>query len=160
MQNWVREVEEYSEAALSLLRLIADRVRGYGVGVHYDYEVAPGLSRWFPITIWFDAIQKAGGQPWIDDSWYRPPERNSDDGLWRLFCGSQVIGVAADRETLITYEHWHKNLRDTYEKDEPAKQIAAKSQELESTAKEIRQRLQEFGDKDSPGGRCELENPE
>ena len=156
IRQWAGEVEKYYEETLGLFRVITEKVQGYGVKVHYHDEAAHGLTRWFAITIWRDAIHKAGGYSWIDDSWYQPPESLPDVGLWQLRCGAYVIGIAESQEALVEFENWHKNLREIYAEDETAKEIAAKSRELESAAKEIRQRLQEFGDVERLPEHCKL----
>jgi hypothetical protein len=157
IRQWAGEVEKYYETALKFLRLIAEKVQGYDAKVNYRDEAKPGLTKWFVITIWSDAIRKAGGSSWIDDKWYLPPEALTGAGLRQLRCGAYVIGIAGSQKTLAAFENWHKNLRGIYSEDETAKAIAAKSQELESAAKEIRQRLQEFGDAEEIKGRCKLE---
>jgi integrase len=157
IQQWVGEVEKYYETALGFLKGIAEKIQGYDAKVNYHDAAIPGLTRWFPITIWSDAIRKAGGNAWIEDSWYLPPESLTGAGLWQLRCGAYIIGIAESLEALGKFENWHKNLRGIYAGDETAKAIAAKSQELESAAKEIRQRLQEFGDAEEILGRCKFE---
>ena len=157
IQQWVGEVEKYYETALGFLKGIAEKVQGYDAKVNYHDEAIPGLTRWFPITIWSDAIRKAGGCSWIDDAWYQSPELLTGAGLWQLRCGAYIIGIAGSQENLVKFENWHKELRGIYSEDETAKAIAAKSHELENAAKEIRGRLLEFGDAEEIQGRCKLE---
>lgn len=156
LEDWVSEVGQYSEALLRFLRLIADEVKGYRAKVSFHDEAKPGLTRWFIITAWNDAIQKAGDYSWIDDSWYHPPENIPDTSLWRLRCGAYPIGIAKSEKTLRTYENWHKKLRVKCAENQLAKDIAAKYQELNDTAHGIRQRLQEFSDMERLPGYCEL----
>jgi hypothetical protein len=156
IEKWARGVGRYFEAALDFLSLIAGRVREYQAEVNYSPDAALGLTRWFPITIWRDAIITADGHTWIDDSWYHPPESIANAGLWQVVGGNHGIGIARSQEMLDIYKNWHKSLREEYAKDEPARRIAARSKDLEAIAKEIGQRLREFGDLECLPGHCEL----
>ncbi len=144
LDNWVGEVGQYSHALLTFLKLIADEVKGYRAKVYFHGEEKPGLTKWFIVTAWNDVIQKASGYSWIGDSWYHPPENIPDTGLWQIKCGAYIIGIAKSKKTLKIYENWHKKLRGKCA--ESAKGIHAKSQELNTIAEDIRQRLQEFSD--------------
>ena len=154
LNNFVSEAGQYSQALLMFLKQIVDEVRCYRARVSFYDEVKPGLTKWFVITAWNDAIQKAGGYSWIDNSWYRPHESIPGTNLSQLRCGAYSIGIARSRRTLKTYENWHKKLRANYVA--PAKDIHAKSQELDEIAQDRRQRLQEFSDIERLPGHCEL----
>ena len=156
LNNLVGKAGRYSQALLIFLKLIADEVKGYRAKENFHDELKPGLTKWFIMTAWNDAIQKAGGYSWIDDSCYKPPESIPNANLWQLRCGTYPIGIARSRRTLKTYEKWHKNLRAKYAEHSSAKDIHAKSQDLSEIAQEIRQRLQEFGDIERLPGHCEL----
>ncbi len=156
LNNWVGEVGQYSEALLKFLKLISDEVEVYKAKIYFHDEAKPGLTRWFIITAWNDALQKANDYPWIGDSWYHPPESILNTGLWQLKCGAYGIGIAKSKRTLKTYKNWHKELRVKYAEHQSAKDIHAKSQELSNVAQEIRQRLQEFSDMERLPGNCEL----
>ena len=156
LDNLSGEAGQYSQALLKFLKLIADKVNGYRAKVNYHDEAKPGLKKWFILTVWHDALQKAGGYSWIDDSWYKPHESIPNASLWQLKCGGYVIGIARSEKTLKTYEDWHKKLRGKCAEKQLAKDIATKYQELNDTAQEIRQRLQEFSDMDGLPGHCEL----
>jgi site-specific recombinase XerD len=156
LDNWVGAVGQYSEAVLKFLKLITDEVEGYRVKVNFHDEEKPGLTKWFIVTAWRDAILKATGYPWIHDSWYHPPESISGTSLWQLRCGAYIIGIAESKKTLKTYENWHKKLRVKYAKNKLAQDIAAKYQKLNDTAQDIGQRLQEFSDMRRLPGHCEL----
>jgi len=156
LNNLVSKAGQYSQALLLFLKLIADEVRGYRAKVNFRDEVKPGLTKWFIMTAWNDAIQKAGGYSWIDDSWYKPHESISGTNLWQLRCGAYGIGIAKSNGALRTYENWHKNLRVKYASHQSAKDIHIKSQELEVIAQEIRQLLEEFSDTERLPGRCKL----
>lgn len=156
LDNWVGEVGQHSEALLKFLKAIADEVSGHKAQVRFHDEAKPGLTRWFIITTWNNAIQKAIGYSWIDDSWYHPPEPSIPSNLWQLRCGAYIIGIARSKRTLKTYENWHKKLRVTHSENPLVKDIAAKGQELNDSAEEIRQRLQEFSDMQPLPGHCEL----
>jgi len=82
--------------------------------VNFRDNAKPGLTKWFILQVWHDAIQKADGYTWIDDSWYKPHESITGTKLWRLWCGAYGIGVAQSSRTLKTYEKWHKKLRSKY----------------------------------------------
>lgn len=56
------------------LKLMADEVKGYRAKVSFHDEAKPGITKWFIVTAWNDALQKATGYSWIDDSWYKPHE--------------------------------------------------------------------------------------
>jgi len=156
LDNWVGEVGQYSQALLMFLKFIADDVKGYRAKVIFHDEAKPGLTKWFILTAWNDAIQKAGGYSWIDNSWYKPHKSIRDTNLWQLRCGAYSIGIAGSKTTLKTYENWHKKLRVKYAEHQSAKDIHTKSQELSNIAQDIRQRLQEFSDMERLPGNCEL----
>jgi hypothetical protein len=152
--NLAGKAGQYSKALLEFLKLIADEVKDYKAKTNFRWEVKPGLTKWFILTAWNDVLQKAGGYPWIDDSWYKPHEIIPNTNLWQLRCGAYIIGIAKSRKTLKTYENWHKKLRAA--EHQSAKDIQAKSQELSNIAQDIRQLLQEFSDIEHLPGRCEL----
>jgi hypothetical protein len=156
LNNLVGETGQYSQALMRFLKLIVDEVKGYRAKVCSHDEGKPGLTKWFIISAWNDAIQKAGGYSWITDSWYKPHESIPGTNLWRLRCGAYIIGIAESKKTLKTYENWHKKLRVKYAKNKLAQDIAAKYQELNDTVQDIRQRLQEFSDMERLPGHCEL----
>jgi len=156
LDNWVGAVGQYSEALMTFLKVIADEVKGYRAKVTFHDEAKPSLTKWFIVIAWNDALQKAGGYFWIDNSWYKPPENIPNTSLWKLNCGAYAIGIAKSKKTLKTYENWHMKLRVKYAEHQSAKDIHAKSQELSNIAQDIRQRLQEFSDMERLPGHCEL----
>jgi len=58
-KNLVVETGQYSEALLEFLRIIEEDIKGYGTKLNFDDEMLPGLTRWFIITVWKDAIDIA-----------------------------------------------------------------------------------------------------
>ncbi len=146
----------YSRALLKLLRLITDEVKGYRVKVDLHDERKLGLTKWFIISAWNNAIQKAGGHSWINNSWYKPGESDPVTNYYQLRAGGSIIGTAKSKRTLKIYETWHKKLTLKYSKDQLAKDIALKDQELGNVAQEVKQRLQEFSDMQQVPGHCEL----
>jgi site-specific recombinase XerD len=156
LSDLVFKAGQYSQALLNFLKLITDEVKGYRAQLDFHDEAKPGLTKWFIISAWNDAIQKAGGYSWIDNSWYKPYESVPGTNLWKLNCGAYAIGIAKSEKTLKTCENWHKKLRLKYEKDPLAKGIAVKDQELGIIAQYVKQRLQEFSDMQQVPGHCEL----
>jgi len=159
LDSWVAAVGQYSEALMTFLKVITDKVQGYRTKVTFHDEVKPSLTKWFITTAWVDAIQRASGYSWIDDSWYKAPDNMPNTSLWKLNCGADHIGIARNKKTLKTYENWHKELRLNYAKDPLARDIVIKGQELSNIAEEIRQRLREFSDMERLPGHCELCEP-
>ncbi len=156
LNNLLTLAGQYSQRLLMFLKVITDEVNGYRTKVWFPDEQKPGLKKEFIMTVWTDAIQKAGGQSWINASWYKPHETISGTKLWQLRCGPNIIGIAENERMLETYENRHKNLRARYTKDPLAKDIIARNQEMSNLVLEIRQRLQEFGDHQHLPGNCEL----
>lgn len=156
LNSLVVEIEQYSQALLGFLKLIVEDVEEYRVEVNFHDELKPGLTKWFITIVWNDAIQKAGGHSWVDDSWYKPHESITGTNLWQLRCGAYGIGIARSDRTLKTYENWHKKLRAKYAAHRSAGDINYRNQEMGDYAKDIRQRLQEFSDMERLPGRCEL----
>lgn len=155
LDSWVAAVEQYSEALMTFLKIITDKVKDRADVNLYD-EVKPGLTRGFITTVWIDAIQQAGEHPWIDNSWYKPPDNIPNTNLWKQDCGIDRIGIMKNKKTLKTYEIWHKQLRHHYANDPLAREIVIGGQKMSDIAEEIRQRLQEFSDMKCLPGRCEL----
>ena len=156
LNNLTFETKKYSQALMEFLKLIKDNVEEYKTKVNFHDEMRPGLTGWFILTIWKDAIDKAGGYIWIDDSWYKPIECIPDISLLKLNCGGNTIGIAKTRKTLKTYEKWHKKLRTKYAEHPLAKEICARIQEINNLVQDIRQRLHEFNDIDHLPGKCDL----
>ncbi len=156
LSGLVFKAGQYSQALLKLLKLIADEVKGYNIKVDFNDERIPGLTRWFIISAWNDAIQKASGHSWITDSWYKPYESVPDTNNWQLRGGGAIIGVAKSKRTVKRYETLHNKLILKYASDPLAKDIAVKDQELGSVVQDIKQRLQEFSDMQQLPGYCEL----
>ena len=156
LNNLVGETGQYSQALLNFLKLMTDEVKGYRAKVDFHDEGKPGLTKWFIVSAWNDAIQKAGGYSWIDNSWYKPCESVPGTNLWQLRGGGALIGIARSKRTLKSYEAWHKKLILKYVTDPLARDIAAKDQELGVIAQDIKRRLQEFCDMQQVPGHCEL----
>jgi hypothetical protein len=157
LEEWKQQIEEFLANALRFLEIIVEQTGKHGVVVHDNSETTPGLLKWFPLTIWHDAISQSNGHPWIDESWYKNHEPFPDLGLWQLGCGAYVIGIAEKEETLKEFKNWHKDLRRAFADNETAKMLSAKSQDLERIAQEIRRVLLEFSDTEEIRGNCELE---
>jgi hypothetical protein len=156
LRDLVFKAGQYSQALLDLLKLITDEVKGYRAKVDFHDEGKQGLTKWFIISAWNDALQKISGHFLIDDTWYKPQENIPGTSLWQLKCGGYIIGIAKTKKTLKTYENWHKNLRGKYAEVPLAIKISATQQELNNIAQLIRQRLQEFSDMNHLPGHCEL----
>jgi integrase/recombinase XerD len=147
---------EYSRTILELLKLITDEIKESRVKVDSYGEGKPGLTKWFIVSAWNDAIQKAGGHSWIDDSWYKPYENVPGTKYWQLRGGGTIIGISKSKRTLNYYENWHKKLILKYATDPLARDITLRDQELDSIVQEVKQRLQEFVDMQKVPGHCEL----
>ncbi len=156
--DWKNGVEQYLEIGLELLKQICDKIRKLGVEMNSNDEMMPGLTRSFPLTIWRDAIQKVFGQSWVDDSWYHTPESIPDTEFWQLRCGAYVIGIANEKDTLTTFENWHKDLRAVYANGEKTKMLATQSTGVDKITRQIKQRLLEFSDMEILPGSCDMEN--
>jgi integrase/recombinase XerD len=156
LSDLVFKAGQYSQALLNFLKLMTDEVQGYRAKVDFHDEGKPGLTKWFIVSAWNDAIQKAGGYSWIDNSWYKPCESVPGTNLWQLRGGGAFIGIARSKRTLKSYEAWHKKLILKYATDPLARDIATKAQELGVIAQDIKRRLQEFCDMQQVPGHCEL----
>jgi len=143
---------QYSQALLEFLKLITDEVKGYRAKIDFLDQGKPGLTRWFIISAWIDAIQKAAGHSWIIDSWYKPYESVPGAKLCQSRCGGAVIGIAGSKRTLKIYEIWHKKLIRKFTNNPMATDLADKDQELGIITEDVRQRLQEFSDLDQVPG--------
>ena len=157
IQKWGCAVERYLAEAMELLKTVVARSQGQGVRLNEDHLPLPGLTRSFALTIWYDALCVAAGQPWIDDSWYHTPIGLQDGNLWQLHCGAYVIGVASVQAVLSKYEADHKALRKEFAKDAATLRIAGKVKDLEMESQNIGQRLLEFSDTGTLPGCCALE---
>jgi hypothetical protein len=151
------KANQYSEKGLELLKIMADEVTGYHLPVVCSDEEKNGLTKWFVILAWNDAIQKAiTNRGMISESWYRHSQTSSGSTLWKLNCGGKTIGYADDDEALKTFENWHKKLRIKYSTSQLGKNIAAKDLEATNLVQEVRGLLQEFSDMEPLPGHCEL----
>jgi hypothetical protein len=156
LDNLIDQTGQYSQALLEFLKLIGDEVRGHRTKVNFHDEMRPGITGWFILTIWKDALDQAGGYPWIHESWYKLHGRIPGGSLLQLNCGGKTMGIASNEKTLKTYEQWHKKLRAKYAEHPLAKDIWTKGQELSGIVLDIRQQLQEFSDMEPLPGHCEL----
>jgi hypothetical protein len=152
----VTEIEQYSLGLLSFLKILADEVAEKGVKTYFQDEVKPGLTKSFLLLAWNDALQKAGGNAWIKDSWYELPVSIPGTGLYRLKCGAYFIGIASSKKTLQTYENWHKYLRDKFVADPLVKEIITRERKITDIVQDIRERLREFSDMETLPGRCDF----
>jgi site-specific recombinase XerD len=156
LERWAGEVGQYCKAGLNLLKLIIDDVEAHRTNVFFGDETKPGLTKWFPLTVWSDVIQKAGGYSWIRQSWYHPPENISGSNLWRLRCGAYPIGIAKTKTRLKTYENWHKTLRENYAISQAVKDINKRYLKLDETATQIKQLFLDLSDMERLPGSCDL----
>ena len=92
--------EKYALALIDLLKLITDEVKELKTKVNFHDEIRDGLSRWFIITIWEDAISNANSNSWINDSWYKAPKSIPDTNLLKLDCGGYTLGMARVKKPL------------------------------------------------------------
>jgi hypothetical protein len=150
---------KYSEAFLLFLKLIVDETRRYRTKIHFKEGEKPGLTKYFILMVWNDAILKATGYSRIDDSWYKC-ETAPDSEIKLLRCGAYCIGIARSEKTLKKYENWHKELRAKYAEHPSIKKIVTRDKELRSIREEIEQRLKEFSDTEPlPEEHCDLCSP-
>ena len=156
LKDWVDAAGKYSQALLVLLKTIVDDVKQRRIEVSFQEEESPGLTKWFVITAWIDAIQNAGGNSWINEAWYKPYEQIPDTNLWRSRCGAYVIGMAENEEKLAVLESLHKKLRGVYTTHQLTLGIARQYRNLNVAAEEIRQKLKVFSDMAELPGHCEL----
>jgi site-specific recombinase XerD len=154
LNNLISKAGHYSQELLTLSKLITDEVDRTGVKVNFKDDEEFGLTKWFTFAIWNDAIQKAAGRSWINDSWYI--YESIPGSKWQLRCGPDVIGIAEKENILTTFEDLHKTLRAKYARDRLARDIIDKELDLNNLAQEIIKRLHEFGDMNRLPGRCEL----
>ena len=151
--------EQNALAMVNLLKLITDEVKESKIKANFHDEIVPGLTRWFFLTSWHDAISNAGSNPWINDSWYKTPENITETNLLKLDCGGYTLGIAKSRKTIKTFEHWHKQLRNKYAKHQSAKEVHINNREIDTLAQQIRERLEEFSDMQYLPGMCDLCRP-
>jgi integrase len=154
---WSREVGNYSRAALSMLSLTLNKIARKWPDASPIDAVRLGPTKSFAITAWHDVIEGAQGHRWIDETWYRPPEKIGD--LWVLRCGGLDIAYHSDLNGLNDLRALHKDLRSDFEITEAARVLERKRQELDGEAARLRGLLQEFGDFEHILGRCELCEP-
>ena len=146
LDNWVGEVGQYSHALLTFLKLIADEVTGYRAKVSFHDEAKPGLTKWFIVTAWNDAIQKASGYFWIDTIGYDSPECKENFNLWQLQCCSYTISRSEDKQELDCHKKLHVEIRKHFTENTSVKKIEKKRQQLNNYSEEIKQRLYKFAD--------------
>jgi hypothetical protein len=151
---WSQGVGLYSEAALSMLSLVANKIGEKTNGASSFDTTTRGPTKWFAITAWHDFMENARGHRWIDDAWYKPFEKIDD--LWVLRCGAFDIAYDSDLNNLTDLRARHKDLRSNPEIIKAAQVLEAKRQELESHAARLRGLLHEFADLEYILGRCEL----
>ena len=156
LSNLALKAGQYSQVLIELLKLISEEIAKSGEKVNFNNEGQPGLTRWFILTLWNDAIQKAGGYSWINSSWYKNPENITGTRLVKLDCGGNTIGIAKTQKNLKMYENWHKILRINYSKHPLAKDLYVRNQEINNLGQDIRNRFQEFSDIEYLPGACEL----
>ncbi len=159
IEQWTTNAGHCSERFLTLFRLMMNEVETYGMNFSPGEERQAGLSRWFVLTAWLDALQTATGYPWIRESWYSlvsPSESNARSDLRQLRCGAYPIGNATREETLAEFERWHKELRCKYSQASFTKEAIACSRELDTAGQEIANRLFEFSDVKRLPGHCSL----
>jgi len=158
LANWVAAVGQYSEAIMAFLKTVTGVVKDEAP-VTLDDEAKPGLTKWFIITVWMDAIQQAGDRAWIHNSWYRPPSRIPNTSLWMQDCGVYRIAIARSERSLKTFRNWHKELRHHFAGDPLARRITVEGREIDKLSDEIEQRLSEFRVMASLPGHCRICRP-
>jgi hypothetical protein len=156
LNRWLIKAGQYSQTSMEFLRSIMDELKAHKVMLNMDGDEKPGHTRMFPITIWSDALQTAGGHPWINNSWYHPPEFNPATHLWQLKCGAYIIRIAKSQRTLISSKKWHYRLRQKFTTDTLCKDLVIKQNELIVLSQEIGNRLAEFSNSIHLPGHCEL----
>ena len=157
---WAIEASNYLEASLKFLKNIAVEVKESNIQINFSDVVQPGLTKWFIMTIWKDAIQNTDGRHWIEDSWYHPPESVSGTSFWQLRCGAFTIALANDKDALAKYETLHKQMRTRFAVKSTMKNIAADYNKLDGIGRDVKQRLSEFSDEERLPGYCDLDKHE
>jgi integrase len=156
LNHWKLKAGQYSRAILELLRSIVDELVAHRAKLNLQENEKPGYTRMFPITVWNDALQTAGGHPWINNSWYRPPEFNPATHLWQLKCGGYIIRIAKSLRTLHSSQNWHRKLRQQFTTHFLGKDLILMRQDLNVLADEIRDQFAEFSNTGHLPGHCEL----
>ena len=157
---WASGASQYLENSLKFLKTVVGGVKELNTKINFRDDVKPGLSRWFILTAWKDAMQNTNGHPWIEDSWYQPPENVSGANLWQLRCGAYIIALADGKDALAKYETLHKQLRAGFAGRSTVKNIAADYNKLDEIARDVKQRLLEFNDEECLLGYCDLDKHE
>jgi hypothetical protein len=157
---WASGASQYLENSLKFLKTVVGGVKELNTKINFRDDVKPGLSRWFILTAWKDAMQNTNGHPWIEDSWYQPPENVSGANLWQLRCGAYIIALADGKDALAKYETLHKQLRAGFAERSMVKNIAADYNKLDEIARDVKQRLLEFNDEECLLGYCDLDKHE
>ena len=160
LDGWASDAGQYVESLLKFLKVIAADVIELDSKINFHDEVEPGLTKWFMLTVWKDAIQNAAGHQWIEDSWYQPPDNVSGTRLWQLRCGAYIIALSNDKAALAKYETLHKQMRAKFAGKSTVKKISADYNKLDEIARSLKQRLLEFSDAECLPGYCELEKHE
>jgi hypothetical protein len=153
------EIGQYSQALLTLLKLLMDDVKERKERINFRDDAKPGLKRWFAVTAWHCVLWRAVVRGTINDSLYRPHESIQGTDLSQLRFGAYVIGVARSEQILEMYEGWHKELRIRYAKHPLAKDVAHRYKNLGESVQDITQRLKEFSDMQNLPGHCHLCQP-
>jgi integrase/recombinase XerD len=146
---------QYSKLLIILYKSMLDCFAGKGTPVHEAQEYQTGLTKNFFVSAWIEIIQRATGDKFIYDGWYKPGVI-AEAGLLKLQCGGFDLGYAENDETLLVYERQHKDLVKQYLKSTYFEEISRRFRELEILVAEIKQELAVFGDKVKPPGICEL----
>ncbi|MDO8635609.1 MAG: helix-turn-helix domain-containing protein [Dehalococcoidia bacterium] len=147
---WEQGAGENLVKCFELLGLVTKGIEDrFSVRIPEDYSEQPGLTIDFARIVCADAVNKAGEYIWVTDSWYKYEGFN-------LKCGAYIIYQGISGEDLKSYEDTHKNMRTQYATHEQTKEIAEQRKQLDKTAAEINQQLQEFMDMERLPGRCKF----
>ena len=63
---WSDRVGHYSAATLDLLKLALNKISKTKLKAFVVVPTEPGLTKWFAITAWHDAMENARGHAWLD----------------------------------------------------------------------------------------------
>ena len=148
--------EKYALSLINLLELIVNDVKELKIKLNFHDEIMPGLNRSFIVTIWQDTICNAGGNSWINDSWYKTPKSMPGTNLFKLDCGGYTLGLSQSEKTLETFKSHHKKLRNKCAKHKLAEDISFQDREIGDLVRLIRERLLEFTDMQFLPGTCDL----
>lgn len=153
--QWKKRAADYLAECYGLVSEVTAAVEAVlGIAVAPAYAVRPGVFPSFPLSICYDAVERASGP--TATSQLRYATERPGEALFQLRFGADAVAIATSDDELDRLQREHIDLRERYAASPRAQAVAAVALEAGDLEARIRDDLRRFRLSTPLPGHCML----